>query len=74
MHVEFQNHREYLGAKLMYEANTNASDAYRKANKTNGIPSEICATFPYAKEVTNFARLLKRMNFYKLHRKSMLFM
>lgn len=54
--IGFDSHREYLGAKIMYEANTAASDAWRKENKTNGIPKEVYEKFPYANEVTNELR------------------
>jgi len=47
---------QYNKARKMVNANNEASQAWRDANKTNGIPVEICNTFPYAKQVTNDLR------------------
>ena len=47
---------QYNKARKMLDANNSASEAYRTANKTNGIPSEIYKAFPYAKQVTNELR------------------
>jgi len=52
----FKNARAYNKAKAMLQANSEATQAYLKANKTNCIPSEVCATFPFAKQVNNDLR------------------
>lgn len=47
---------QYLTAKAKLEAYDQAANAWMTANKTNGIPSEVCATFPHADEVDNVLR------------------
>lgn len=53
---QFQTLAEYQEAKQKHDANYNATKAYLDANKTNCIPCEISATFPFADEVNNDMR------------------
>lgn len=52
----FTSEAEYKEARRKYDAYEQASKAYRTEHKTNGIPVEICKTFPYADEVNNELR------------------
>lgn len=54
--LTFANVAEYNNAKMMHDINHAATMEYLMANKTNAIPCEICATFPYAEKVTNELR------------------
>lgn len=47
---------EYETARYKLEQYETAAKAYMTANKTNGIPIDICATFPFANEVSNDMR------------------
>ncbi len=52
----FTSELEYQEAKHKYNAYHNATMQYCKENKTNGIPTEITKTFPFAEDVTNDLR------------------
>lgn len=52
------NAEQYAIYKMKIAEYDAASLDYRTLNKTNGIPSEICATFPHADIVTNDLRSL----------------
>lgn len=52
----FINHAEYLEAKTALMQYEMAANVYKTQNKTNGIPVEICNTFPYADIVDNDLR------------------
>lgn len=52
----FSTHQEYLDAKTYLMQYEMAANVYRTQNKTNGIPVEICNTFPYADIVDNDLR------------------
>lgn len=54
--IVFSTEQEYKEAKRKHDAYHEATMKYCKENKTNGIPTEICATFPFANEVTNALR------------------
>lgn len=48
--------KQYNRLRAKHDENAAASKAWREANNTNGIPLEVCANFPHAKEVTNELR------------------
>jgi len=52
----FTSHSEYLKAKIALSEYEMSANVYRTQNKTNGIPVEICATFPHANIVNNDLR------------------
>lgn len=52
----FENALQYAEAKDKVNAYNSTANAWRKENKKNGIPVEICATFPFADTVTNELR------------------
>lgn len=52
----FENTLQYTEAREKVNAYDNAAKVWMKENKTNGIPTEICATFPHADIVTNELR------------------
>lgn len=52
----FANEAEYLTARLQHDENHKATKEYLTAHKTNAIPGEVAATFPYADIVTNELR------------------
>ena len=54
--MELLTLKAYLDANAKLNANTIASDTWRKENKTNGIPQEVYSKFPFADEVTNELR------------------
>jgi hypothetical protein len=52
----FNTVQEYATAKMMLSEYNAAAFLYCAQNKTNGIPVEVTATFPYADKVTNELR------------------
>lgn len=54
--IIYNTPNEYKIALGKLSAYQTAANEYMKANKTNGIPAETCATFPYANEVSNEMR------------------
>lgn len=52
----FETELQYNLAKSQLLAYENAAEQYRKQYRTNGIPVEICATFPFADIVDNELR------------------
>jgi len=52
----FDNYEQYTTAKHKLDQYEAAALKYRTDNKTNGIPVEICNSFPFANEVDNNLR------------------
>lgn len=52
----FESEAQYHVAAQMVSAYDFAAANWRKENNTNGIPTEVCATFPYGAAVTNELR------------------
>lgn len=48
--------QEHSTAKQMLSAYELAANKWMKENKTNGIPAEVCASFPYSDVVNNELR------------------
>lgn len=53
---QFINHADYLAARNKLDAYEAARSRYCKEHKTNGIPVEVCKTFPFGDEVDNELR------------------
>ncbi len=54
--ITYNTHAEYTDALNKLTQYESAAKEYMTANKTNGIPVDICNTFPYANEVNNDMR------------------
>jgi hypothetical protein len=54
--MNFRTPEQYNTAKSQLSAYETVAEQYIKDNKTNGIPAEICATFPFADVVDNELR------------------
>jgi hypothetical protein len=52
----FNNVQEYATAKMMLSEYDATTILWMKENKTNGIPVEVTATFPYADKINNDLR------------------
>lgn len=54
--ITYNTHEDYKLALEKLSQYDAAANKYRADNKTNGIPIEICASFPFASEVSNEMR------------------